>query len=159
MPIVLSGVLLIVCVEVVSGLRSLDAGVVSWVVVVMAFSSLLSMVFLLQLDRVVEGGLVGAGLGSGWYVSYSGLVQGVFALCWFNIVAAVGVHLYQVTFRRKEVEQLVREAEIEMRRQQVEALRRSVDPPPILPGLPEHEALAKSEAKLVQEKEILTAEA
>jgi len=51
---------------------------------------------------------------------------------------------------------LVREAEIEMRRRQVEELRR-IEEPPILPGLPEHEVLAKSEGVLEREKEMLTA--
>jgi len=131
---------------------------VSWVVVGMAFSSLLSMICLFQLDRVVDAGLVGFGLSSGWYVSYSVLVQVAFVLGWVNIVAAVGVHVYSVTFRRKELEQLVREAETEMRRRQIEELRR-FEEPPILPGLPEEETLAKSEVKLEQEKEILTAAA
>lgn len=135
-------------------------GAVSWVVVAMAFSSLLSMVCLFMVDRVVEGGLVASGvrLSSGLYLSYSMLIRVAFGLCWFNIVAAVGVHLYSVTFRRKEVEMLVREAETEMRRKQIEELRR-FEEPPILPGLPDQETLAKSEAKLEQEKEILTAAA
>ena len=133
-------------------------GAVSWVVVAMAFSSLLSMVCLFMVDRVVEGGLAVSGvhLSSGLYLSYSMLIRVAFGLCWFNIVAAVGVHLYSVTFRRKEVEMLVREAETEMRRKQIEELRR-FDEPPILPGLPDQETLAKSEAKLEQEKEILEA--
>ena len=133
-------------------------GAVSWVVVAMAFSSLLSMVCLFMVDRVVEGGLAVSGvhLSSGLYLSYSMLIRVAFGLCWFNIVAAVGVHLYSVTFRRKEVELLVREAETEMRRKQIEELRR-FEEPPILPGLPDQETLAKSETKLKQEKEILEA--
>ena len=133
---------------------------VSWVVVAMAFSSLLSMVCLFMVDRVVEGGLAVSGvrLSSSLYLSYSMLIRVAFGLCWFNIVAAVGVHLYSVTFRRKEVETLVREAETEMRRKQIEELRR-FEEPPILPGLPDQETLAKSEVKLKQEKEILEAAA
>jgi len=133
---------------------------VSWVVVAMAFSSLLSMLCLFQVDRLVESGLFGYGVGlsSGVYVSYSWLVRVAFGSCWFNIVAAIGVQVYSVTFRRKEVELLVRETEIEMRRRQVEELRR-IEEPPILPGLPEHEVLAKSEGVLEREKEMLKAEA
>ena len=135
-------------------------GTVSWVVVAMAFSSLVSMVALLQIDRIVEGGLLGygAGLGSAAYVSYSQMVQVAFVLGWFNIVAAVGVHVYSMAFHRKEVQMLVREAEIEMRRRQVEELR-NLDEHPILPGLPEHETLAKSEGVLEREKETLKASA
>ena len=144
----------------VSTAMSSGDGAVSWVVVAMAFSSLLSMVCLFMVDRVVEGGVLSSGvrLSSGLYLSYSMLIRVAFGLCWFNIVAAVGVHLYSVTFRRKEVEMLVREAETEMRKKQIEELRR-FDEPPILPGLPDQETLAKSEAKLEQEKEILTAAA
>jgi len=138
--------------------RSVGDSPVSWVVVAMAFSSLLSMVCLFQVDRLVESGLFGYGIGlsSGVYVSYSWLVRVAFGSCWFNIVAAIGLQVYSVTFRRKEVELLVREAEIEMRRRQVEELRR-IEEPPILPGLPEHEVLAKSEGVLEREKEMLTA--
>jgi hypothetical protein len=107
----------------------------------MAASSLLSMVCLLQVD-----------------VPYSMMITVAFALGWFNIVMAIGVHLYSVTFRRKEVEQLVRAAEQEMRRRQIEELRR-FDEPPILPGLPDQETLSKSEAVLEREKELLTAAA
>jgi len=149
-------VLLIVCLVVRFGMGSVGDSPVSWVVVAMAFSSLLSMVCLSQVDRVVEGGLVG--LSSGLYVSYSWMIRLAFGLCWFNIVAAVGVHLYSIAFKRREVEQLVREAETEMRRRQIEELRR-FEEPPILPGLPEHETLAKSEGVLEREKEMLKAEA
>jgi len=133
---------------------------VSWVVVAMAASSLLSMLCLFQVDRVVEVGFLGVGYGfsPGLYVSYSWMIRLAFGLCWFNIVAAVGVHLYSIAFKRREVEHLVREAEIEMRRKQVEELRQ-IAQPPILPGLPEHEVLAKSEGVLEREKEMLTAEA
>ena len=116
---------------------------VSWVVVAMATSSLLSMVCLFYLDRVVEGGL-----SSGLYGSFSAIVQIGLVLCWFNIVAAIGVHLYSVTFRRKEVEQLVMAAEEERRRRDLEELR-GFEEPPILPGLSEQE----------QEKEVLVAAA
>jgi len=142
--------------------RSVGDSPVSWVVVAMAFSSLLSMLCLFQVDRIVEGGVFGAGFGvglsSGLYVSYSWMIRLAFVLGWFNIVAAIGVQVYSVTFRRREVETLVREAEIEMRRQQVEELRR-FEEPPILPGLPEQETLAKSEGVLEREKEMLKASA
>jgi len=140
--------------------RSVGDSPVSWVVVLMAASSLVMMICLLQIDRIVDGDLYGYGLrfSSSWAGPYSSLVWVAFVLGWFNIVAAVGVHLYSITFRRKEVEMLVREAEIEMRRQQVEELRAMVEPP-ILPGLPEHEALSKSRAVLEREKEMLTASA
>jgi len=140
--------------------RSVGDSPVSWVVVAMAFSSLLSMLSLFQVDRLVESGLFGYGIGlsSGVYVSYSWLIRLAFGSCWFNIVAAIGVQVYSVTFRRREVETLVRETETEMRRRQIEELRR-IEEPPILIGLPEQETLAKSESVLEREKETLKATA
>ena len=84
------------------------------------------------------------------------MIRVAFVLGWFNIIAAIGVHLYSITFRRKEVEQLVTAAEEEIRRRQVEKLRR-LEEPPILPGLPERESLSKAE--LEPEKEVLVASA
>ena len=136
-----------------SAVDSVGDSPVSWVVVAMATSSLLSMVCLFYLDRVVEGGL-----NSTLYGSFSTILQVGLVLGWFNIVAAIGVHLYSVTFRRKEVEQLVKAAEAEMRRRELEVLR-DVEEPPILPGVPEQEVIVKSEAEPELEKEVLAAAA
>ena len=124
----------------------------------MAASSLVSMMCLLQVDRIVDGELVSYGLrlSSSWLVPYSNMIRVAFVLGWFNIIAAIGVHLYSITFRRKEVEQLVTAAEEELRRRRVEKLRR-LEEPPILPGLPERESLSKAE--LEPEKEVLVASA
>ena len=84
------------------------------------------------------------------------MIRVAFVLGWFNIVAAIGVHLYSITFRRREVEQLVIEAEEEIRRRRVEQLRR-FEEPPILPGLPEKESLSKVEHE--REQEVLVASA
>ena len=123
----------------------------------MAASSLVSMVCLFQVDRIVDGELLTYSLQlSSSYVSYSNMIRVAFVLGWFNIVAAIGVHLYSITFRRKEVEELVTAAEEEMRRRQLEQLRHREEPP-ILPGLPEKEALPRTEPE--PEKEILVASA
>jgi len=123
----------------------------------MAASSLVSMICLLQLDRIVDSELVTRSLQlSSSYVVYSNMIRVAFVLGWFNIIAAVGVHLYSITFRRKEVEQLVTAAEEEMRRRQLEQLRQHEEPP-ILPGLPEKETLPRTEPE--PEKEILVASA
>jgi len=111
----------------------------------MAASSLVSMICLLQVDRIVDGELLSYSLQlSSSYAAYSNMIRVAFVLGWFNIVAAIGVHLYSITFRRKEVEQLVTAAEEEIRRRQVEQLRHREEPP-ILPGLPEKETLPKTE--------------
>jgi hypothetical protein len=84
------------------------------------------------------------------------MIRIAFVLGWFNIVAAIGVHLYSIAFKRKEVEQLVMAAEEEMRRRRLEQLRQREEPP-ILPGLPEEEVSSKTEPE--PEKEILVAAA
>jgi len=124
----------------------------------MAASSLISMMCLLQVDRIVDGELFSYGLrlSSSWLVPYSNMIRVAFVLGWFNIIAAIGVHLYSITFRRKEVEQLVTAAEEELRRRRVEQLRR-LEEPPILPGLPEKESLYKTEPE--PEREVLVASA
>jgi hypothetical protein len=93
-----------------------DGNVVSWVVVLMAASSLFSMVCLLQIDRVVHNELYRYGLQFSyeWATLYWTVMRTAFALGWFNIIAAITVQLYTVTFRRKEVEQLVTEVEKEI---------------------------------------------
>lgn len=92
--------------------------VVSWVVVLMAASSLFLMVCLLQIDRVVNNDLYRYGLQFSyqWATPYWTMTRIAFALGWFNILAAITVQLYTMTFRRKDVEQLVTEIEKEILR-------------------------------------------
>jgi hypothetical protein len=119
----------------------------------MAASSLISMICLLQVDRIVEGELIRYGVQlSSIYLTYSNIIRFAFVLSWFNIIAAIGVHLYSITFRRKELEQLVKAADDEMRRRQLEQLRKSEEPP-ILPGLPEHESFSRAETGTEPEPE------
>lgn len=83
--------------------------VVSWVVVLMVASTLFLMVCLLQIDRVVNNDLYRYGLqfSHQWATPYWTMTRIAFTLGWFNILAAIIVQLYTMTFRRKEVEQLV----------------------------------------------------
>ena len=126
----------------------------------MAASSLISMICLLQVDRIVDGQLFSYGLrlSSSWLVPYSNMIRIAFVLGWFNIIAAIGVHLYSITFRRREVEQLVTAAEEEIRRRRLEQMRQREEPP-ILPGLPEKESLSKTETETEPEHEVLVAPA
>jgi hypothetical protein len=123
----------------------------------MAASSLILMVCLLQVDRIVEGDLYSYGLqfSSAWEGPYSSMIRIAFILGWFNIVAAVGVHLYSITFRRKEVEHLVAAAQEEIVRRKAEA-RKKPEEPPILPGLPEEEfkSRQRQEPEPEQEEEL-----
>lgn len=123
-----------------SGASSGDNSI-SWVVVAMAASSLFVMIALLQVDRIVEGDMYSYGLqfSSAWAGPYSSMIRLAFVLGWFNIVAAVGVHLYSITFRRKEVEHLVAATQEEIARRRAEALRKPPVEPPILPGVPDEE--------------------
>ncbi len=125
----------------------------------MAASSLVSMICLLQIDRIVDGELLSYGVQlSSVYLTYSNMIRFAFVLGWFNIIAAIGVHLYSITFRRKELEQLVTAAEDEIRRRRLEQLRQREEPP-ILPGLPEQESFPKIETEPEPEHEVLVAPA
>jgi hypothetical protein len=131
---------------------------ISWVVVAMAASSLIVMVCLLQVDRIVEGDLYNYGLqfSSAWEGPYSSMIRIAFILGWFNIVAATGVHLYSIAYRRKEVEHLVAAAQEELVRRKAEA-RRKPEEPPILPGVPEAEFKSRQsqEPEPEQEEELM----
>jgi hypothetical protein len=125
----------------------------------MAASSLISMVCLLQVDRIVDSELISYSVQlSSVYLTYSNMIRFAFVLGWFNIIAAIGVHLYSITFKRKELEQLVIAAEDEMRRRQLEQVREREEPP-ILPGLPEQESFPKTETEPEAEREVLVATA
>jgi hypothetical protein len=125
----------------------------------MAASSLISMVCLLQVDRIVDTELLSGSIQlSSVYLTYSNMIRFAFVLSWFNIIAAIGVHLYSITFRRRELEQLVKAADDEMRRRQLEQLRQREEPP-ILPGLPEHESFPKTETEPEPEHGVLVAPA
>jgi len=89
---------------------------VSWVVVLMAMTSLLSMVAMREIDRIVHNDLYRYGLQFSytWATPYWTTTALVFAMGWFNIIAALSIQLYTVAFRRKEVEQLVAEVEKEI---------------------------------------------
>ncbi len=96
----------------------IGGNVASVVVVLMAASSLFLMVCLLQIDRTVHHDLYLYGLQFSyqWARPYWIMVRAAFALAWFNIIAAITVQLYTVTFRRREVEQLVADVAKELRK-------------------------------------------
>lgn len=122
----------------------------------MAASSLISMVCLLQVDRIVDSELISRSVQlSSIYLTYSNMIRFAFVLSWFNIIAAIGVHLYSITFSRRELEQLVIAADDEMRRRRL----RQREEPPILPGLPEHESFTRTETEPEPEREVLVAPA
>jgi FtsZ-interacting cell division protein ZipA len=93
---------------------------VNWVVVLMAASSLLSMICLFQVDNIVRGDLYSLSpqFNTDW-ATYSTLTKAVFLLGWMNIIAAIWVQLHNVHFNRKEVEQIVSEVENEVMKTEV----------------------------------------
>jgi len=103
---------------------------------------MMSMISMLLLDQIVHGELYDYGLqfNRNWAESYWTLTKIIFALGWFNIIAAIGVHLYSLAFKRKEVQQLVTAVQEEINRERT-AQHQKPREPPILPGLPEKEYL------------------
>jgi len=95
----------------------LSESATSWVVVLMAMSSLLSMIGMLKIDQIIHSDLYRYGLqfSYAWAIPYWNIAHFVFAMGWLNIIAAISVHLYSLAFKRKEVEQLVTEVERELR--------------------------------------------
>jgi len=80
----------------------------SLVLLVMAASSLMSMLFLMQIDGIVHRDLYKYGLRFDvqWAQPYWTLTLGIFGIGWFNIIVALIIHacmLYQLAKRRKEI--------------------------------------------------------
>lgn len=98
---------------------------VNWVVVLMAASSLVSMICLFQVDKIVNGDLYNHGLNFSydWAIPYWTLTKTAFLVGWINIIAAIGVQLYNVRFRRKEVEELVSEVENEVMKTEIASIK------------------------------------
>lgn len=79
------------------------SNIVSWVVVLMAACSLLSMIGTLEIDGIINHDLYKYGLqfNYAWATPYWTLAGFVFAMGWFNIVTAMAVHLHALSLRRK----------------------------------------------------------
>jgi len=78
--------------------------IVSLVLVLMATSSLISMISTLKIDAIVHGDLYRYGLqfSYGWALPYWTMTTLVFAMGWFNIIAAVAFQFYVLIYGRKE---------------------------------------------------------
>jgi len=89
---------------------------VSWVAVLMAASSLFTMLCLFQIDKIVHNDLYSYGLRFSlqWATPYWTMARIAFTMGWLNIIAAIAVQLYTLAFRRKEVEELVTDVEEEI---------------------------------------------
>jgi len=94
-------------------MKSVDDSSVSLVLLLMASSSLFSMIGLLQLNKIVQDDLVRSGLhfSHAWAVPYWNLMSLVFALMWVNIIAAIAFQSYLLMQRKKEAKSLTPDAE------------------------------------------------
>jgi len=94
-------------------MRSTCDSVFSWVLVLVAASSLFSMVGLLQIDKIVHQDLYRYGLQFSyqWAMPYWTMTRVAFATGWFNIIAAIVFQLYVLTYKRKETKRLETEVE------------------------------------------------
>jgi len=93
-------------------MKSTSDGSVSLILVLIAAFSLFSMIGLLSIDRIVHHDLYRYGLqfSYGWAMPYWNTINFVFAMGWFNIIAAISFEIYILMHRRKA---MVQAAEIE----------------------------------------------
>jgi len=83
-----------------------STGVISLVLVLIAASSFVSMISMFRIDGIVHGDLYRYGLRFSyeWAMPYWAMTTIVFAVSWFNIIAAVAFEFYVLIFGRKEAE-------------------------------------------------------
>lgn len=89
----------------------------SLVLVLIAASSLLSMIGLIQIDAIVHRDLYKYGLRFSyeWAMPYWTMTAIVFGMGWFNIIAAITFQLYILLLRKREAEVLtVKEEALEL---------------------------------------------
>jgi len=96
-------------------MKSAADSAVSLVLVLMAASSLFSMIGLFQLDKIVHQDLYNYGLQFSyqWATPYWNILSAVFAMGWLNIIAAIVFQSYLVIQRRREAKKLKTRAEKE----------------------------------------------
>jgi hypothetical protein len=83
------------------------AGMVNWVLVIMAAASCISMIAALSLDSIISQQLPFYGLqfNYGWAIPYWNTVAIVFIMAWINITAAIAFQVYRIrTIRKDEIQ-------------------------------------------------------
>lgn len=85
--------------------------IASWVLVLVAVSSLYSMICLSQIDSIVNRDLYNYDLRFDfrWATPYWAIINVVFVLGWFNVIAAVAFQLYSFAHRRRKAENVIAE--------------------------------------------------
>lgn len=103
---------------------------ITLVPLLMATFSLVSMIGLLQIDKMVHGTLYSYGLNFSytWAQPYWRVTALIFAMGWFNIIAALAFQVYVVTFERRQARRFadaVRDEVMKTRMRAVEMIRES----------------------------------
>jgi hypothetical protein len=94
---------------------------ISAVLVIVAASSLISMIGLFQIDRIVNQDLYQYGLefSYAWAMPYWTITKLIFATGWFNIIAAIAFHLYILTYGQKGTQQIEPQTEKETNKPEI----------------------------------------
>ena len=89
-------------------MKTIGFSAISAVLVIVAASSLISMIGLFQIDRIVNQDLYQYGLefSYAWAMPYWTITKLIFATGWFNIIAAIAFHLYILAYGQKETQQI-----------------------------------------------------
>jgi len=123
---------------------------VSWVLVLMAASSLLSMIGLLQIDRIVHQELYNYNLRFSyqWAVPYWAFMKFLFALGWVNIIAAIAFQSYLIVNKRREAKLS------EILHERVEEPLKQAKPTETHPTEPKEQAETVNESETREKKEM-----
>lgn len=83
-------------------MRTID-GIGSWVLILMAFASLVTMIAAFQLDIIVHQDLYNYGLqfSDSWAYPYWTAIRLIFAMSWLSIIATIGFQVYKTMALRK----------------------------------------------------------
>ena len=87
-------------------MRGID-GIGNWVLVIMATASVISMIAVLNLDRIISQDLPSYGLqfSYGWAIPYWNTIILVFIMSWISIISATAFQIYRIrTIQKEEAE-------------------------------------------------------
>ena len=86
-------------------MRGID-GIGNWILVIMATASVISMIAVLNLDRIISQDLPFYGLqfSYGWAIPYWNTIILVFIMSWISIIASIAFQIYRIkTIQKEEV--------------------------------------------------------
>src|SRR3990170_266418 len=102
-------------------MKTIGFSAISAVLVIVAASSLISMIGLFQIDRIVNQDLYQYGLefSYAWAMPYWTITKLIFATGWFNIIAAIAFHLYILAYGQKGTQQIETQTEKETNKPEI----------------------------------------